>query len=194
MLKHLSQICGGLNILLDWLQYHNKGTHGLSYWMVRQAHNIHSVPRSMTKTTHPQNPCRTKKTINRVSQMINAGLDLPDTQFVQSDLKGEGKRELHFPLHHSKKRKNSGVSCWFSNSVLHFELSRSCAVLRCVKRAMWFVNCSILQVSVWIFTGECGSARCCGLLAPPLAMYDQKGPLVSWHTLDLLFSWFLWDN
>lgn len=72
---------------------------------------IHSVPRSMTKTTHPQNPCRTKKTINRVSQMINAGLDLPDTQFVQCDLKGEGKRELQFPLHHSKKRKTIGVSC-----------------------------------------------------------------------------------
>jgi hypothetical protein len=85
---------------------------------------IHSVPRSMIKTTHPQNPTRT----NRVSQMINAGLDLPDTQFVQSDLKGKGKRELHFPLHHSKKRKTIGVSCWFSNSVLHFELSRSWAV------------------------------------------------------------------
>lgn len=69
---------------------------------------IHSVPRSMIKTTHP---CRTEKTINRVSQMINAGLDLPDTHFVQSDLKGEGKRELHFPLHHSNKRKTIGVSC-----------------------------------------------------------------------------------
>jgi hypothetical protein len=65
----------------------------------------------MTKTTHPQNPCRTKKTINRVSQMINAGLDLPDTHFVQSDLKGEGKRELHFPLYHRKKRKTIGALC-----------------------------------------------------------------------------------
>lgn len=66
---------------------------------------IHSVPRLMIMTIHPQNPCRTKKTINRVSQMINAGLDLSDTQFVQCDLKGEGKRELHFPFTTVRKEK-----------------------------------------------------------------------------------------